>query len=79
MVSTLCLSGCAIFGDSGVENAPYILVKSEEETNIEIRNYESMILVSAKMGNGRNSAFRKLFKYITGDNEGSNDIAMTAP
>ena len=68
-----------MFGDSGVESAPYKVIKADEATQIEVRNYESMILVSAKMGEGRNSAFRQLFNYITGDNQGATDIAMTAP
>jgi effector-binding domain-containing protein len=69
-----------VVGDNGVESAPYTLIESDIENDIEIRNYDSMILVSASMkGEGRNSAFRKLFKYITGANSRSTEIAMTAP
>ncbi|WP_395338458.1 SOUL family heme-binding protein [Ningiella sp. W23] len=76
----LLLSACSVFGDSGVESAPYTLLVEDKAAQIEVRNYESMVLVSANMqGDGRNSAFRKLFKYITGANEGEREIAMTAP
>lgn len=74
------LAGCSVFGDNGAESAPYKLLQSDENMQIEVRNYESMVLVSASMsGDGRNSAFRKLFKYISGENEGATEIAMTAP
>jgi len=74
------LAGCSVFGDSGVKNAPYTLLKSDQEQKIEVRNYESMVLVSSDMSSdGMNSAFRNLFSYITGENEGSAEIAMTAP
>ncbi|GBL05420.1 SOUL heme-binding protein [Glaciecola sp. KUL10] len=67
-------------GDSGVENAPYTLIQRDEAKNIEIRNYDSMILVSTStQDDGRNGAFRRLFAYITGDNQGAAEIAMTAP
>jgi hypothetical protein len=80
LLTPLILSGCALFGDSGVANAPYKLLKSDLEQKIEVRNYESMVLVSSDMSsNGMNSAFRNLFSYITGENEGSTEIAMTAP
>ncbi|MDM7859581.1 heme-binding protein [Alteromonas sp. ASW11-36] len=80
LLLSLFISGCSVFGDNGVDSAPYTLIASDQESNIEIRNYESMILVSASMGEGgENSAFRKLFKYISGDNQGSREIAMTAP
>nr|WP_245217601.1 heme-binding protein [Rheinheimera maricola] len=73
-------SGCSVFGQSDVETAPYTLLKADASQNIEVRNYDSMILVSTDMaGDGRNSAFRKLFGYISGDNEGAVSIAMTAP
>lgn len=80
LTSILLLSACSVVGDNGVESAPYTLIESDIENDIEIRNYDSMILVSASMkDDGRNSAFRKLFKYITGANSGSTEIAMTAP
>ena len=76
----LILTGCSLFGDSGVKNAPYTLLKSDQEQKIEVRNYESMVLVSSDMSaDGMNSAFRDLFRYITGENEGSTEITMTAP
>ena len=77
---TLVLSGCSVFGDNGVESAPYSIIQEDQAKDIQVRNYNSMILVSADMsGDGRNSAFRKLFKYISGENKGSQEIAMTAP
>ena len=79
-MAILVLSGCSVFGDSGVEIAPYRILKSEEEAKIELRNYPLMILVSAPMeGEGRNNAFRQLFDYISGANVDASKIAMTAP
>ncbi|WP_371194120.1 heme-binding protein [Glaciecola sp. SC05] len=80
LLASAFLAGCSVFGDNGVESAPYQLLQSDQDMQIEVRNYESMILVSASMsGDGRNSAFRKLFKYISGENAGATEIAMTAP
>lgn len=79
-ISGLFLAGCSVFGQNNVETAPYTLIKADSSLQIEVRNYERMVLVSADMsGDGRNSAFRKLFRYISGDNEGTTEIAMTAP
>lgn len=68
-------------GDNGVETAPYTVIKSGDgEQQIEVRQYEPMILVSTPMSSeSGNSAFRQLFKYIAGANEGATEIAMTAP
>jgi len=80
MLGSLLLTGCSVFGQNNVDSAPYSLLKADEALKIEIRNYESMVLVSADMsGDGRNSAFRKLFRYISGENQGAKEIAMTAP
>ncbi|MFC3093852.1 heme-binding protein [Alteromonas sediminis] len=77
---TLLVSGCSVFGDNGVESAPYELLLSDENRDIEVRNYKSMILVTAEMtDDSERSAFRKLFNYIAGNNQGSTEIAMTAP
>lgn len=74
------LSGCSVFGDNGVENAPYTVIDTDVARKIEVRQYAPMILVSATMSStGQNSAFRKLFRYITGANQGTAEIAMTAP
>lgn len=76
----LGVSGCAVFGDSKVEIAPYQVIESAEQAQIEIRNYPQMVLVSTSMaGDSRNGAFRRLFGYITGDNVDASKIAMTAP
>jgi len=48
----------------------------------EIRDYSESTLVSAPMdgpGLQNNSAFQKLFGYISGSNEGGEKIAMTTP
>lgn len=80
LFAALLTTGCSVFGQSGVESAPYTLLKADASQNIEVRNYDTMVLVSADMsGDGRNSAFKKLFGYISGDNEGAISIAMTAP
>jgi hypothetical protein len=76
----LILAGCSVFGESGVDSAPYTLLKSDKAQKIEVRNYESIVLVSSDMSaDGMNGAFRNLFRYITGENEGATEIAMTAP
>ena len=80
-LSSVLLAGCSVFGNSGVDIAPYKVVRQDSIKNIEVREYAPMVLVSTPMTDkdGRNNAFRTLFAYITGDNEGTQKIAMTAP
>lgn len=80
ILTSVFLTGCSVVGQSDVENAPYTLIKSDDVQQIEVRNYDSMVLVSTSMSSdSSNGAFRKLFGYITGDNEGAIEISMTAP
>lgn len=80
ILTSIIVSGCSVVGQSDVATAPYSVLKSDDIQKIEVRNYAPMILVSTSMSSDSgNSAFRKLFSYITGDNEGATEIAMTAP
>jgi hypothetical protein len=80
IIAGILASGYVTYALANVESAPYSVLKSDDNKRIEIRNYESIVLVSASMsGDGRNSAFRKLFKYIAGANQGEIEISMTAP
>jgi len=64
-----------------VEEAKYTV--SMQQDKLEIREYAPSIvaevIVNGEFENVSGSAFRKLFKYISGDNTGRNKIAMTAP
>ncbi len=80
MVSALVLTSCSVFGNSGVENAPYKVL--QKDGRIEVRQYDKMVLVSAPMGEGMSDnrgAFGLLFDYISGENVSERKIPMTAP
>lgn len=76
---TLMISGCSVFGESGVEIAPYKVLEKEEA--FELRHYELLVLVTTPMSglNEQNNPFSKLFGYISGENADTQEIAMTAP
>ena len=76
----MALSGCSVFGHSGVEIAPYEVL--EKEDALELRQYERLVLVTTAMPTGMNEQsdpFYKLFDYISGKNELTKEIPMTAP
>lgn len=74
-------SGCSVFGVESVEEAPYELIRKDKQ--FEIRKYAPLVVVetrvSASYKEAGSMAFRKLFAYISGENEGSEKIAMTSP
>lgn len=65
----------------GIEEAKYTVTRQQDK--LEVRDYESSIvaevIVDGDFEDASNVAFRRLFKYISGDNTGRNKIAMTAP
>lgn len=71
--------------DSGelmaIEEAKYSVI--EQAGDIELREYSSSIvaetLVEDDFEDAGSRAFRPLFKYISGDNEANDEIAMTSP
>jgi len=64
-----------------VEEAKYTVTTQNDK--LEVREYEPSIvaevIINDSFEDASNKAFRKLFKYISGDNTGRNKIAMTAP
>ena len=58
------------------EEANYEVVKKNEV--YEIRKYSDRLAIEAEISN-QGSSFRKLFKYISGDNENNEEIKMTTP
>ena len=58
------------------EEAKYDVVKSNEI--YEIRKYSDRLVVQA-LNTSQNNTFRKLFNYISGDNETNEKIKMTIP
>jgi effector-binding domain-containing protein len=76
----LLLSGSSI--SMAIEEPSYKVLKSDG--NIEIREYQSYVIAetfisTSVMDEASNAAFKKLFKYISGNNSSKSDIAMTAP
>ena len=57
-----------------IESPEYKLVA--EDGRFEVRNYPDMTVARTAMGDGD---FMRLFRYISGDNEAEQKIAMTAP
>jgi hypothetical protein len=69
-----------MFGHSGVEIAAYEVL--EKEDALELRHYERLVLVTTAMPTGmsdQKDPFYKLFDYISGKNESTKEIPMTAP
>ena len=58
------------------EEAKYKVVKSNKI--YEIRKYSDRLVVQA-INTNENNSFRKLFNYISGDNETNEEIKMTIP
>jgi len=65
---------------AGYESAPYKVIESDG--NIEIREYPDLVLASTQAkfrARGNDGRFMRLFRYISGDNESDQKIAMTTP
>ncbi|QTN31856.1 heme-binding protein [Akkermansiaceae bacterium] len=70
---------CGILSSCAIEKPKYESI--QKDGNFEVRKYEAIKVVSAPMEDmgKRDQSFRKLFKYISGENEAKQKIAMTSP
>ena len=80
-VAALALAGCSVFGGKAAEEVPYQVLRSDD--NIELRQYPAIVVaetsVDASFDDATGPAFRRLFDYISGENQARQEIAMTAP
>lgn len=78
-MKVLCILLASVLSASAIEKPDYETVLAEGD--FEVRKYAAIKVVSAPMDDmqERNESFRKLFKYISGENANEQKIAMTAP
>ena len=76
VLSIVTLGLIITFKAMAYEEANYQVVKTNEL--YEIRKYSDRLAVETSTSN-QNSGFRKLFNYISGDNQKNEEIKMTTP
>ena len=78
LCACMALGGC---GTVGIEKSKYSVL--DKDGRFELRLYEPCIaaetVVESDFGEAGNIAFRRLYKYISGENRTRQSIAMTAP
>ena len=74
----LLVAGCQATR-AGYESAHYKVAQSDGK--FELRDYPALTVVETPMAdpNGSDGSFMRLFRFITGANEGKQKIAMTTP
>ena len=77
LVSTISYAADDVPYYKGTETLPYTVMETLGD-DMEIRSYPESVKVSVRE-DGETSAFRVLFKYITGANTVGTNVAMTSP
>ena len=74
----LLMAGCQATR-AGYESAPYQVVRSDGK--FQLRDYPALTVVETPMADqsGGDGSFMRLFRFITGANDGKQKIAMTTP
>lgn len=73
----LFVAGCSVFGAKAAPEPEFTQISAEAP--FEVREYPELVLVKTSMSAEEDDAFMRLFRYISGANEGQREIAMTAP
>ena len=76
LIAIIFLNSSMVFSQK-YETQEYQVV--EQIDNAEIRFYPSAAMVKISTDQNRNNNFGKLFRYITGNNQENEEIAMTTP
>jgi DNA gyrase inhibitor GyrI len=79
MVVALCVAAYKT-SRAGYKSAPYQVVR--RDGRFELRYYPALTVVETSMargGNGADNGFMRLFRFITGQNQAQQKIAMTTP
>ncbi len=77
LVLSLAVAGCSVFGAKAAPEPEFTQISLEAP--FEVREYPELVLVKTSMTSEEDDAFMRLFRYISGANEGKREIAMTAP
>ncbi|MFC6731701.1 MULTISPECIES: heme-binding protein [unclassified Haladaptatus] len=65
-----------LYNKRAADRIPYTIRSTVD--GVELREYPEVIVAETRAPN-ENVAFRRLFEYISGENEGASKISMTAP
>ena len=76
LIAFIFLNSSMVFSQK-YETQEYQVI--EQIDNAEIRFYPSAAMVKISADQNRNNNFGKLFRYITGNNQENEEIAMTSP
>lgn len=77
LAGLLAISACSVVGGEAAPEPEYTVVQSAAP--FEVRDYGRLVVVKTSMDDGSRAAFGRLFDYISGENGGAREIAMTAP
>ncbi|MEM7547544.1 MAG: heme-binding protein [Pseudomonadota bacterium] len=77
LTALFSIAACSVVGSEAAPEPDYTVVRAEEA--FEIRDYGTLVVVKTPMADGTRAAFGRLFDYISGENGGAREIAMTAP
>ena len=68
--------GWGLYTTRSLKSIPYEVVDTVD--GVELRHYPSLVTVETTAPD-QITAFRRLYRYLTGENEGEQSIAMTSP
>ena len=79
--ATMLITACSVMGIRSTAEPNYVVLQTEDR--FEVRHYDAIVIAETLVDAGFDEAgdigFRRLFAYISGDNQSAAEISMTAP